>query len=95
MEIFIYKKTGKYAENKDIARDIRIKELLPALERKEKATINFDGVEVVTQSFLHALLSEAIRKLGYEFFDQVEFRKCNESVKQMISVVANYMQESL
>lgn len=95
MEIFVCKKTGKFAENKDIARAMRIKELLPALERGEKVIIDFDDVEVATQSFIHALLSEAIRKYGNDFFDKVEFRKCSESVRQIISVVANYMQESL
>jgi len=95
MEIFVYKKTGKFAENKDIARDIRIKELLPALENEEKVIIDFGGVEVATQSFIHALLSEAVRKFGNDLFEKVEFRKCSESVQQIISVVADYMQESL
>lgn len=95
MIIVIYKKTGKFAENKDIAKDIRIKKLLPALERDEKVVIDFDGVEVATQSFVHALLSEAIRNIGNSLFEKVEFRNCNESVQQIISVVANYMQESL
>jgi len=95
MEIYIFEKTGKFAENKDIARDIRISELLPALEHEEKVIIDFDGIEVATQSFVHALLSEAIRKYGHNFFEKVEFRKCNESTKQIISVVADYIQDSL
>lgn len=93
--IGIQKNTGKFAENKDVARDLRTKELLPALHRGEKITIDFDGVEVATQSFMHALLSEAIRTFGNDLFEKVEFKNCNESIQQIISVVANYMQESM
>jgi len=95
MKIIVYDKTGKFAENKDIARDIRIKEILPALEQDEQIIIDFDGVEVATQSFIHALLSEAIRNIGNDLFEKIEFKNCNESVRQIISVVASYMQESL
>ena len=33
MEIEIFKKTGEFAENKDVARDIRIKEIMPTLKK--------------------------------------------------------------
>jgi len=93
--IHVKKNTGKFAENKDIARSLRTEELLPALHRSENIIIDFEGVEVATQSFMHALLSEAIRTFGNDLFEKVEFKNCNESVQQIISVVANYMQENM
>ena len=41
MEILIYNSVGKFAENKDKARDIRVNEILPSLERGEEITLNF------------------------------------------------------
>jgi hypothetical protein len=94
MEIKIAKITGAFAENKDAARDIRIRKISPALEKKEEIIINFEGVEGATQSFIHALISDAIRKHGSEALDKISFKSCNENVKKIIGIVVEYMQES-
>lgn len=84
---------GAFAENKDIARDLRLKELLPALERKEDIILDFSRVDAVTQSFIHALISDLIRKHGPEVLDHIEFKSCNETIKKIITIVVDYMQE--
>lgn len=85
-------KTGVFAEDKDIARDIRIKYITPLLEKNEEITLDFKGVESATQSFVHALISELIRSFGSEILDNIYFKNCNKSVQEIINIVVDYMQ---
>lgn len=85
-------KTGVFAEDKDIARDIRIKYITPLLEKNEEVTLDFKGVESATQSFVHALISELIRNFGSEILDNIYFKNCNRSVQEIINIVVDYMQ---
>ena len=87
-------KVGSFAENKDVARDIRIKEIIPALERNDKIILDFEGIESATQSFVHALISDLIRKYGIEVLDKVDFKGCSETIKKIINIVVDYMQET-
>ena len=84
---------GEFAENKDVARDIRINTLLPALERSEPVTIDFSGITGATQSFIHALISEPLRRYGSDALDRIRFKDCNETVQKVIIIVTEYMQE--
>ena len=93
--IKLFKKVGAFAENKDVARDIRIKEIIPELEKGGNIIINFEKVDATTQSFVHALISDLIRKYGDEVLDRVSFKSCNENVRKIINIVVEYMQESL
>lgn len=86
--------TGSFAENKDIAKTIRIEQIIPALEKKQEVIIDFDGIEAVTQSFIHALISDLIRKYGANILNIISFKNCNETVKKIITIVVDYMQES-
>lgn len=95
MNITLFDRTGKYADNKDTARDIRTKQLIPALEKSEVVTLDFAGVETATQSFIHALVSEAISRFGSSALDSIVFKSCNESIKQLIRIVTDYMQDAV
>ncbi|OGE07303.1 hypothetical protein A3I53_00105 [Candidatus Curtissbacteria bacterium RIFCSPLOWO2_02_FULL_40_13b] len=90
--IKIVNKAGSFAENKDIARDMRISKITPLLEKGNEITLDFEGVESVTQSFIHALLSEVIREFGSEVLDKIYFKNCNDTVKGIINIVVDYMQ---
>jgi len=94
MEIKIVTIAGSFAENKDSARDIRLTKIIPALENNEEITLNFEGVEGATQSFIHALISDVMRKYGTEALDKISFKNCNETVRKIIGIVVDYMQES-
>ncbi len=94
MEIKIASITGSFAENKDSARDIRLNKIIPALEKKEEIILDFAGIEGATQSFIHALISDAMRTHGAEVLDKISFKNCNEAVRTIIGMVADYMQES-
>ena len=93
ISIVIRTKAGSFAENKDIARELRTKHIIPALERNETVIIDFSGVTGATQSFMHALISDAVRKFGEEVFDRLKFKNCNPVIKEVVSIVAEYMQE--
>lgn len=94
MNISIVKHAGSFAENKDIAQEIRLTKLIPALEKKERIVLDFEHVDGVTQSFIHALISDLIRRYGNDVLDCIQFKSCNETVRGMISIVTDYMQES-
>lgn len=92
--IDIYERAGVFAENKDIARSLRMKQLTPALKRQEEVVLDFANVEGVTQSFIHALISQPIRDFGSEVIDHIIFKDCNSRVQRIIGIVVDYMQES-
>ena len=92
-EIKLFPKTGNFAENKDIAREIRIKEIIPTLREQQTVTLDFSKVDSATQSFIHALISDVIRKEGYDVIDRLYFKNCNDTIKIIIMIVTDYMQE--
>lgn len=92
--IKLYALVGDFAGDKDVARDVREKDLLPVLDGNEDIIIDFKGVTGATQSFIHALISEAMRKHGASVLDRIFFKNCNESVREIITIVTEYMQES-
>ncbi|MDE2144198.1 MAG: STAS-like domain-containing protein [Elusimicrobia bacterium] len=90
--IRIRERAGAFAENKDTARDLRVREIIPALERNEPVVLDFAGVEATTQSFIHALISDLLRKYGGDVLDRIEFKSCNETIRKIIAIVVDYMQ---
>ncbi len=92
MKINIFELTGSFAENKDIARDIRINTITPTLMRGEEIILDFADVQSMTQSFCHALISEVIRQFGVDILDRVSFANCQSEVKGIIEIVVEYMQ---
>lgn len=90
--VLILSRTGEFAEDKDAARDLRLTEILPALEAGEDVVLDFAGVDRATQSFIHALISDLFRKFGPEVLDRITFKSCSDKVQKIIGVVADYMQ---
>ena len=95
MEIRLYEKIGNFAEDKDLARKIRIEDIMPVLNKNEKVILNFKDVETATQSFIHALISEVIKEKGPEILDKLFFKNCNETIQKIIEIVIEYMQDSI
>ena len=90
IKIFDY--AGSFAENKDTARKIRVDIIFPMLERGNNVILDFSGVNSATQSFMHALISEPIRKKGIDILDRIFFKNCSEVVKKIVIIVTGYMQ---
>src|SRR5689334_9005690 len=79
-----------FAEDKDQARSLRQAFILPALERQDSVVLDFGSVEYATQSFIHALIGEALQRYGETALDHVEFRNCAEAVRSVIELVVDY-----
>ncbi|MGD8373511.1 MAG: STAS-like domain-containing protein [Candidatus Woesebacteria bacterium] len=86
---------SSFAENKDIAKRIRIDQIMPALSKGKEVVIDFDGVSGATQSFIHALISDPIREFRDIAYTNLVFKNANDDVRAIISIVYRYMQESL
>lgn len=85
---------GDFAEDKDKARTLRVKEIVPVLEEGHEVAVDFQGVTLATQSFIHALISEVIRAYGPSVLDRIVFQHCNTSIKGLIQFVAEYSQDT-
>ncbi|MCX6731496.1 MAG: STAS-like domain-containing protein, partial [Candidatus Parcubacteria bacterium] len=66
----------------------------PSLDKGEDIILDFEGIDAVTQSFIHALISDLFRKYGSDILDKISFKNCNETVQKIIGIVVDYMQES-
>lgn len=79
-----------FAEDKDYASQLRQENLLPALDRGEMVIIDFADVRYATQSFVHALIGEALNKYKEDFLDKVEFKNCSPQLQSVIELVVDY-----
>ncbi|MBI2092376.1 MAG: STAS-like domain-containing protein [Deltaproteobacteria bacterium] len=85
---------GSFAENKDIAKDVRLKQVVPALDGKKEVVLDFEGIDGATQSFIHALISDLVRKYDNGVLDKIYFKNCNKTVQKIINIVVDYIQEA-
>jgi hypothetical protein len=92
--IRIVETAGDFAEDKDLAASVRDEHLRPAVEAHHKITIDFTGVSLVTQSFVHALISDVLRKGGEGVLKLVVFRGCNDGVRGIVETVVQYSLEA-
>ena len=93
IHIKLFKQIGSFAENKDLARDIRRREIIPALNNDQEVILDFENIDSATQSFIHALISDLIRNYGNEVLDKISFKSCNETIQKIINIVIDYMQQ--
>lgn len=93
--IHMRKLIGDFAENKDVAKKIRVEQIMPALSRGNEVEMDFDGVNGATQSFIHALISDPIREFRDVAFDNLAYKNTDDDIRAVISIVYRYMQESL
>lgn len=89
-EIHIQPGIAGFAEDKDQARSLRINDLLPALERNNQIIIDFKDVKYATQSFIHALIGEPLKKYGERLLENIEFRNCSPQLRSVIALVVDY-----
>lgn len=90
MKISMFEVVGDFGEDKDAAAILRETRVKPSISRKERVELDFDGVTLVTQSFVHALISDVLRVNGEEGLALFEFHNCSEVVKGIISTVVQY-----
>lgn len=81
---------GPLAQDKDAARSIRVRRLLPALAQQREIRLDFSEVRTATQSFIHALISEPLWRFGARAIQLVEFHGCSPQVRSAIETVVGY-----
>jgi uncharacterized protein DUF4325 len=90
VRIKIVSETGEFAEDKDAARAIRVKKLLPTLGEGKPVILDFRNVRYATQSYIHALVGEAIKRYGEAALDLISFKNCSSQLQSVISLVVDY-----
>jgi hypothetical protein len=95
MKIEMFPIFGDFGEDKDEAAALREKLIKPSVSLKERVILDFKGVTLVTQSFIHALISDVLRINGEEALEFFEFVNCVEVVKGIISTVVQYSLDSM
>jgi len=90
VEVKVQDAVKGFAEDKDAAKRLRTYTIMPALSANKMVVINFSGVTSSTQSFVHALVGEALQKFGEVVLDRLEFRSCAPQVKSLIELVVDY-----
>lgn len=79
-----------FAENKDQAKELRLSRILPALATERRVTLDFAAVRYATQSFVHAMIGEALQQYGEHALENIEFKNCSEAVRSVIELVVDY-----
>lgn len=92
--ISIRDSVGDFAEDKDAAARLRKRDLLPTLAAGNSIELDFRGVTLTTQSFIHALISEALRLHGEPALERISFKGCEPAVRDIIETVVQYVLES-
>jgi hypothetical protein len=92
IRISVYDRAGVFAENKDIAAEIREVRVGPALTAGETVQLDFTGVEGATQSFIHALIADLIRRDGPDVLTSLSFHACSRTIRSIITIVVEYSQ---
>ncbi|MEW6271019.1 MAG: STAS-like domain-containing protein [Thermodesulfobacteriota bacterium] len=81
---------NRFAENKEEAKRIRLNQIMPALERGERVILDFKPISYATQSYVHALIGEALQKHGEDALRKLEFKNCSPALRSVIELVVDY-----
>lgn len=92
MTVHVFDAVGSFAGDKDAAAQLRNTAIVPAVASGAEVTLDFDGVELATQSFMHALLAQTVRD-NPESLDHMAFANCNSDIQSLIEIVIDYAQE--
>jgi hypothetical protein len=93
IEISIFEVAGEFAHNKDKASELRKRVIIPGLQNDSAILIDFQNVDLSTQSFIHALISEPIHIFGIDVLERIAFKNCNETIRTLIEIVVDYLQD--
>jgi hypothetical protein len=81
---------GGVAEDADYARGLRATQIMPALARGERVTLEFGHVAESTQPFVDILLGEALRQHGEAVLERLEFRNCSPQLQALVELAVNH-----
>jgi hypothetical protein len=85
---------GSFAGDPDVARELRDSALAPAMHAGEPVIVDFAGVELSTESFIHALVSDLIHSTEFYALGLIDFRHCSQSVRDRLETVVESSQHN-
>jgi hypothetical protein len=88
----IFSSVGTFAGDKDAAAHIRDTYIRRQLGKDSTAVLDFENVDLATQSFIHALVASVVRD-NPDSLDLIEFKNCNPSIREIIQIVVEYAQD--
>jgi anti-sigma regulatory factor (Ser/Thr protein kinase) len=78
---------GSYAEDKELAKKIRDKYILPAINEDKMLTLDFEGVVLATHSLLNAMLATPITRLGLSAYKKIKVINAVPEIREMIDFI--------
>ena len=79
-----------FAEDKEDAKAIRINQILPSLDKGDAVVLDFSKVKYATQSYIHALIGEPLRRFKEVALARLEFKNCSPQLKSLVELVVDY-----
>lgn len=79
-----------FIDDKDLAKQIRVNTIMPALKRGENVVLDFQNIRTSTQSWVHALVGEVLGRFKEPVLRQLEFKNCSPQIKALIELVVDY-----
>ena len=79
-----------FTDDKDEAKRIRENTIIPTLEAQDDIILNFCNVKSSTQSFVHALVGEALQRFREPALDRIQFKSCTPLMKGLVQLVVDY-----
>lgn len=88
--IKVKERFGSFPTRGEVSNELRLKEVLPVIRRGGFVVFDMDGVENMTDSFLHALVANCVRYDRDVFFSNVRFRNCAKDIRTLIELSINF-----
>lgn len=79
-----------FAEDKELAKNHRTHIIIPTLMAGGTVVLDFRNVNYATQSFIHALIGEALQRFKEDALEQLEFKDCSPQLQSLIGLVVDY-----
>ena len=86
---------GDFAEDKDQAAAVRDNQIRSLLKRGKNVILDFSGITLATQSFVHALISDILRSEGEGILKRIYFHGCVPGVRGIVETVVQYSLETM
>lgn len=79
-----------FNDDKDEAKRIREETIIPTLSAGDTVVLDFSKVKSSTQSFVHALVGEALQRYGEPVLERIHFKSCAPLMKGLVQLVVDY-----
>lgn len=88
--LFLEKHFDTFAGNGTKGEEFRVKHVEPLWETHDEITLDFHGVDMLTHSFVNALIGNIVENHPHDFQVKLRFRNCNEVVTSFIKGALAY-----